>query len=453
MKNKKVGFATFFLCLVLCAFIIFGPFYFVGKKIESQTEKIEDEDFKGVITLWDYPHLDIKSGTRYGWILSKIKGFERENPGVYIQLKSLDTKSGVFELETAIKTKTYPDIAPVGADYSIINQKVLEPIDKYLSKEERKDYKEQALSAVKHNGKIWGFPWMMTTYALFLNTEIFNEKGVSLPIDGNWTYDEFVETLKKLTYDKDGDGEMDVYGFNSFMGVNDYNTWGILLSDGAKIFDKKTFKYRFNGKDAVSGLKKLTDLKLVHKVTPENFGKNSESEAWKSFCKEKKIAVYPTGTWAVNALNKLRNQGKGFEFAVANYPKGEKGKAVSICKNTSAYGIFQQEDEKKLEMCIKFLKYISQDKYQKDLNRLGVFPVKKSVGQIYKKDNIMSSIEKNLEYTQNIPAHPNWLAIDSILQSQIRQVLLENKSVEAALKDAKIKINVYNEKVEKLNGH
>ncbi|QEK11580.1 extracellular solute-binding protein [Crassaminicella thermophila] len=450
MRNKKYSPYRLFLCLLLCAFIIFGPFYFIENRPENKVEDVKETKWRGVITLWDYPHLDVKNGTRFGWILGKIKKFERENPGVYIELKPLDLKTGPYEIETAIKTKTYPDIAPVGADFTVIHQNILEPVDSYLTKEELNDYRPQSLAAVRYNGKIWGFPCMMTTYTMFLNLDLFHEKGVNPPKDGNWTYDEFVNTLKELTYDKDGDGENDIYGFNSFIGENDYNTWGILLSDGAKIFDKNLV-YKFYDKKAVSGLKKLTDLKLKYKVTPKNFGQNTEREAWESFYKEKKVAVYPTGTWAVNVLNKLRNEGKGFEFAIANYPIGKKGTPVSICKNTSAYGIFKQEDKEKLNMCVKFLKFISQEKYQKELYRLGAFPVKKSVGEIYKNDRIMSTIEKNLVYTQNIPHHPNWLKIEGILQSQIRQVLLEEKSIQDAINDAKRKIMTYNEIAKKMN--
>lgn len=448
MEKKKVGVSTFFLCFILCAFIIFGPFYFMNRKNSKNIEE-KDQPFKGVITMWDYPHLDSKSGTRYGWMLGKIKKFEREHPGVYIELKAINLKTGPFKIETAIKTKTYPDIAPVASDYSIVHQKLLEPVDPYLSKKELSDYKPQALSAVQMDGKTWGFPCMMSTYTLFLNLDLFHEKGVNPPKGGNWTYDEFVKTLKKLTYDEDGDEKIDVYGFNSFIGVNDYNTWGILLSDGAKIVDRRR-RYQFNNKKAVKGLKKLVNLKLKYKVTPDNFGENSEKEAWESFYKEKKVAVYPTGTWAVNALNKLKNKGEGFEFDVVNYPTGERKEPIAICKNTAAYGIFKQKDEKKLKMCVEFLKFISQEKFQKELNRLGTFPVKKSVGEIYKEDPYMSKIEKSLVYTKNIPKHSYWSVIEDILQSQIRQVLLQKKTVEDALKDAEKKITSYNEIAEKM---
>lgn len=444
MVKRKFRPFTLFLWILLLGFIVFGPIYFIRYR---PTEDIEEHnnkenDWKGVITLWDYPRLDNTNGTRYGWMTSKIKKFERENPGVYIDLKPMELKSGPIELETAIKTKTYPDIAPIATDYCIISKNVLEPVDQYLSMGERDNYKTQALSAVRFNGKTWGFPWMMTTNTMILNADLFHQRNVELPKDGNWTYDQFVEALKKLTYDEDGDGLMDVFGFYSYINLGEYPTWGIILSDGGEIFDKENRNYRFNDDKAASGLKKLIDLKLVHGVTPENFGENSEKQAWEKFYKDRKIAVYPGGIETINLLMNLKNRGEGFEFMVANYPIGNKGVPVALSKNVSAYGIFKQQDQQKLEMCVKFIKFITNDEYQRELNRLGFFPIKKSVGGIYD-DPIMHRIEENLAYTESVPDHPSWMIIDDILQSQIRQVLLGNKTINAGLEDAEKKIKNY----------
>ncbi|MFT9497851.1 extracellular solute-binding protein [Anaerosolibacter sp.] len=443
-KKKQRPFALF-LCLLLCGFIILGPVYFMEYRPENRQEDPMEKEIKwrGVITLWDYPHLDVSNGSRYGWIVSKIKAFEKANPGVYIELKPMDSKTGPLELETAIQTGSLPDIAPVATDFAMIDRGVLEPIDAYLTKVEEAEYKTQALNAVRYDGKTWGFPAMMTTYTMLLNLDIFQEKGIDPPKDGNWTYEEFVETAKALTFDRDGNGKMDVYGFNSYIDLNNYNNWGILLSDGAQIFDDSLI-YRFNDDRAKSGLKKLVDLKQVHGVTVPNFGENIEREAWESFYKEKKVAVYPVGTWAINVMNSLRNQGLGFQIGVANYPIGEKGVPISLSNNVSAYGIFKQEDPKKLEMCVKFLKYVTDDEFQKDLARLGVFPVKKSGEDIYQLDPLMATVEKSLAYCENLPTHPNWMTIDGILQSQIRLAILGNKTVEDALRDAQLKIETYN---------
>lgn len=444
MERKNHRPFTLFLCLILCGFIILGPIYFIENKNKDMgLPQEKSSTFKGIITLWDYPVVDTTNGTRYGWIMDKIKKFEMENPGVYIELKPLDFKKGPIELETAIMTKTFPDIAPVGNDYSVISQDYLEPLDQYFTEEEIEDYKMGALRSVRYNNKIWGVPWMMTTYTMFLNLDLFHERGVTPPEDGNWSYEEFLETLQALTHDKDGDGTNDYYGFHSFIGLNDYNTWGIMLSDGAEIFSSDGSTYLFNDERAISGLKRLTELKLKYNVTPESFGENSEQEAWNLFSQEKKVAVYPTGTWAINALNELRLQGKGFEFGVANYPIGAKGIPVSMAKVTSAYGIFKQDNPEKTKTCMEFLKFITKEEFQKDMSKLGVFPVKKSAGEIYGNDPIMGLIEKSINYTYGIPATRHWLTIDGLLQSQIRQVLLGDKTEEQALEDAEMKIKLY----------
>ena len=453
MEKRRHRPFTLFLCLILCAFIILGPIYFIeySHVKNHKSPKDMETNWKGVITLWDYPRLDSSNGTRFGWINRIIKDFERAHPGVYIELKPMDWSTGPMELETAIQTKSYPDMAPVGSDYSIIGQNVLEPLDEYLSPEILSNYRTHAIEAVRYNRQIWGIPWMMTTYTMFLNLELFHEKGIRPPEKGNWTYEEFVETMKALTYDRDGDGKNDVYGFHSFIDLNDYNCWGILLADGAEFFNEEK-DYKFNDKRAISGLKKLADLKLVHKVTPESLGKNSENEAWDLFSNQKKVAVYPTGTWAINVLNNLRYEGKGFEFGVANYPIGEKGVPVPMAQSVAAYGIFKQQDKEKLKMCVKFLQFISQEKYQKELYRLGVFPVNKNVGEIYKNDSMMGLIENSIAYTKGIPDHPQWLTIDGLIQSQIRQVLLELKTPEEALRDAEMKINILLRAQRKVNG-
>ncbi len=442
MMHIKYRPFTLFLCLILIVFILFAPHFLIRPKIDELVDKIfvKEIEWKGIITVWDYPRLDITTGYKHSWIMKKIKEFERKNPGVYIQFKSLDPGVGHIEIDTALKTNSCPDIAPVGSNFEMISKGALEPLDEYLTREEVDKYKANAVSAVKYENKIWGVPYMMENYCLFLNLDLFNQKGVKPPENGNWTYEEFLETLKDLTYDKNGDKKADIFGFNSYIMPKAYNAWGIILSDGGEIVNYKRGSYSFYGKKAVSGLKKLADLKLVHKVTPEEFGTNTPMEAWRSFAVDKKVAVYPGKSSFVNVLKVLSGMGKGFDFGVANFPTGEAGVPISSGNAVTAYGVFKQEDRKKVEMCMKFIKHLTDDDGQKELNKQGVFPVKKGVGEIYKNDKIMSTIEKSLSYSKPIGAHPKWGAVDDILQSQIRMAVLGKKTPEEAIIDAKERI-------------
>ena len=116
-----------------------------------------------------------------------------------------------------------------------------------------------------------GVPFAMTTYAMYINLDLFRQRGVEPPIDGNWTYDEFVEKMQKLTWDDDGDGENDYYGFMSFVKPNYYNIWGIISSDGAEIINQNSGEYIFYGEKALKGTQKIVDLRNKYNVTPKEF--------------------------------------------------------------------------------------------------------------------------------------------------------------------------------------
>lgn len=129
--------------------------------------------------------------------------------------------------------------------------------------------------------------------------------------------------------------------------------------------------------------------------------------------------------------------GEGFEYVVANYPIGDRRLPISLNNSVSAYGIFKQEDKGKLDMCVKFLKFITKDNYQKELERLGVFPVKSAIDDIYINDHNMRKIEDCLSYTIPLPKHREWNEIDRILQNQIRLAIIGEKTAEEAIEEAR----------------
>lgn len=440
LKKRIVGIMIY---LLLFSFIIIGPYYFIKKhpktvdynEIENQTE------WTGVITFWDFPRLDKKTNTNYKWIYEKIGAFEKANPGVYIDFQPLDWEKGRIKLDTAINMGDAPDIVPISNDSSILSQEVLVPLNSYLTVEEIESFRENAIEAITYKQNIWGIPWMMTNYTMILNLDLFREREVEPPIDGDWSYEEFVAKLQQLTYDSKGRETMDHFGFNSFIQSGYYNIWGILLSDGAKIFDKN-LQYAFYGDKALKGVEKIIDLKQKYGVTPSDFGENTSNVAWTSFYRDKKVGVYPVGTWALNVLDNLQDQGVGFEYTIAKYPYGQLGVPISISSGIGAYGVTKQKDEKKLKLCIAFLKFLADDKYQEELHRLGVFPVKKAVGNIYEGNPLMTSIYNDLDKTTIIPLHPYWREIDTILQNEIRLGVLGKKTSKEVLDDAKSQIDV-----------
>jgi multiple sugar transport system substrate-binding protein len=436
---------TLFLCLLMAVFVILGPMLFLRYRVdynESYDHMKGEVHWRGVITVWDYPRLNTQNGTRLSWISAKIKQFERLHPGVYIDFKQLDVNNGSILLRAAAKTGAYPDVAPIGNDYYLMSEGLLEELDEDITETEKADFLPAAIESASYDNKLYGLPWMMTGYTILLNTELFSQKNVPIPQDGNWTYEQFTEAIKQLTDNKNRKKGSDVYGFNSFIQPGSYHIYGILMSDGAEVISSENGRYVFDSTEAISGLQKLYQLKYTYKATPNNFGEATQIEILNSFINGKTAVI----TAPSYTIPYLRNLSTGsMEFTTANYPIGKAGIPVSIGSSTCSFGVFKQKDESKREMCIEFTKFLTAAEGQEELKSYGYFPVRKSGDNLYQNDKEMSMIQKSLGFVKPIPRHENWEQIDLILQSRIKAAIMGELTPEQALKDAKELLQKYTE--------
>ena len=93
-------------------------------------------------------------------------------------------------------------------------QGVLSDIEPFLTDDDKTDFYPSGFQVATVDGKVWAWPLWVTAITIFANTDIFKEKGVALPtLDKPWTWDQFVDAAKKLTYKK-ADGTQ-VYGFTA----------------------------------------------------------------------------------------------------------------------------------------------------------------------------------------------------------------------------------------------
>ena len=72
--------------------------------------------------------------------------------------------------------------------------------------------------------------------ALYYNKDIFDEYGVSYP-EAGWTYDDYLAAMKKLTLDRNHDGETDLWGSMMWLSWIRFqvhiNGWGGHIMDPA----------------------------------------------------------------------------------------------------------------------------------------------------------------------------------------------------------------------------
>ena len=121
-----------------------------------------------------------------------------------------------------------------------------------------------ALEGSKFGGKLYGVPKDISNVVMYYNKDLFDKAGVAYPTS-DWTWNDLREAAKKLTIDKNGDGQMDQWGVavNNIVWVWASFVWsngGEALSPDrkeCKLTDPKSiealdFYYGLSSKDGVS---------------------------------------------------------------------------------------------------------------------------------------------------------------------------------------------------------
>jgi len=389
---------TLFLILLIVAFLITWPYYmYLYETGKINFTEANDEDYRGIITFCDFPHWSTDDPTGYNFIKKKIHDFEYYHPGVIIEFEPLKN-SDRYENVSDIVSDSKPDIIPITSDSPLIYDDRLEPLNKYIDRNYKDSLKEQVLDSFTYNRSIYGLPLGMYTSVMFINKNLFGQKEIDVPQDGEWTYDEFLEDMTKLTYQTGKKEKKSYYGLSMYI-EGSYNLWGILMSDGANIVDDKGI-VSFKGPQAESGLKKLIELYEKGTIDPVSFG-DDYSKVWDSFTVNKESAVLVDESYKVQYLKYLQYKNKLFDFDVALYPEGDGDVPLTLSPKVYGYGITKQSDKKKLEMAYKFVKFITDS--QESVEKIGYIPVKKSIPL---NDELMKKIDKAVKYTDYTPQ--NW---------------------------------------------
>lgn len=247
---KRNLFKTF-LVTVMMLFAAFS----CGKKEEAKSDEVV------TIKYWSFPNFtadsEFKTPEEYDKAL--IAAFEAKNPNIKVEYQKIDFTDGPAKLETAIQSKSTPDVV-IDAPGRVIDWAKKGYLIPFEGLDTSK-YSPSLVSAASFEGKVYLYPLGTAPFLMAFNKVITDKLGVTelLPLNKpgrNWTVAEF-ETL--LTAIKEKDPNIDpvlLYtksqagdqGPRAFVS-NLFNSW---------ITDKDVTKYTINDE---GGVKSLTWIK------------------------------------------------------------------------------------------------------------------------------------------------------------------------------------------------
>ena len=214
------------------------------------------------LTLWHHTYPPAEE-----FIKQKAAEYSQLHPDVTFKFQSDPHGDYEVKLLAAIAAGEAPDLINVldylypkfvskgvlaEADYEAMGVKTLDDM-KAL-------YAPGALVGLIENGKLYGLPEELNTFALFMNKKHFAEAGVDVADKANWpkTWDDLFALAKKVQK-KDASGNFERLGFNWVWGLDGFwyamEYWPILNQYGCKVIDE-------NGKAAINSpecVKAFTD--------------------------------------------------------------------------------------------------------------------------------------------------------------------------------------------------
>lgn len=180
------------------------------------------------------------------------------------------------------------------------------------------------------DGLQYGLPKYHGALAIYYNKDLFDTYGVDYP-DGSWNYDDYLEAMKKLTHDRDEDGETDLWGSVTDISWDriqiHVNGWG-----GHFVDPDDNTRCLMGSPESLAAMEWLRARMWDDNVmaTPLDLQTMSPSQAFI----DQRVAMAEDGSWALKDI--LANS--DFRVGVAPFPTGPVRKVTLA--TTDGFGIF-----------------------------------------------------------------------------------------------------------------
>lgn len=374
-----------------------------------------------------------------GEALEKLTNdFNAANENITVKLVNQGGYRDLFDkLMGAAKAKQLPAIAQVYSNRLswYVSKGLVEDLKPYmenekvgLAKEEIEDFPQLFLDDGIWDGKQYAMPFNKSQMVLYYNVDMLKEAGLEVPT----TWEEWKEAARKLTVDKDGNGEPEIYGLVLANNLStDIAPW--VKQAGGEIISEKEDKINFNTpetKEAVEFLNSMIQENIA-RLAGEDKNANVPLQ-------QGRAAMCVASTSAIPYLEK--DSIEGLNWFAAPLPGHKTNDQLFYGTNVTVFNTLSPEEKLAAWEYTKFLTDVGSTAFFSQ--QTGYLPVRKSVQELdsYKKfleekpvkAISFPSMEIGFQGARNV-GEIN--ALD-VLGEELDLVFSNEKSIEDALKDA-----------------
>jgi maltose-binding protein MalE len=357
-------------------------------------------------------------------LLGAVSKYERLT-GEKVNLKKIPFAALNSRFKGYVPRGKGPDIIIGPSDWigQFVTEDLIEPLDKYISESEKKQFIVSVINGCYYNGKLYGIPESYKVLALIYNKDI-----IKIPPKNT---KELLEIGRKYT-----DIDENRYGLAYKTGYYENYAW--IGGFGGKALDSKN-NPTYTSKESKRGFKFIKDLNTgKNRIMPGDM----DTGTTMTLFEDGLTPMIFGGSWITAELMK-----KNINFGVARIPLvSETGKWPTPFVGAEIVMISSKSKLK--EKAYSFLKYFTSEENQIENIKIGHLPSRISIyeNEIVKRSKMYEYIigfKNQAEVGEPFPTAPEIaIAIWPFASMTVRRIINEEMSIDEALKDAQKKSEI-----------
>jgi multiple sugar transport system substrate-binding protein len=352
-----------------------------------------------------------------------IAEFEKQNPGVHVEVEQLTWATGLEKIQAALASGTQPDVCELGSTWlpRFSYEGVLEDLTP-VYQAERDSF--LMWDSALYKDHVYGLPWVQGSRVLFLNRDLFKKAGLD-PDHPPDTWNDLFEASKKISALGNG-----VYGFGQNIGEKYVLfkkfmpfAWG----NGGDVFDA-------NWNVTVNSQPVLDALEFYLKLAP--YSLQEKQEVLDQYFKTGKLGMQISGAWNVK---NYKVEAPTLDYACALMPKpaADHGEHVGFA-GAEMLVVFKGSAQR--DAAVKLARFLQAYPRARAVSLAAgsVFPASKQAmnDTTFTNDpRIKVFVEQSLT-SRTPPAHPGWIEMEDVMDHAVEEAMYGQRAPRWCLDDA-----------------
>ncbi|NEM91059.1 extracellular solute-binding protein [Galbitalea soli] len=364
----------------------------------------------GTVTVWG-------QGTEGEQLAVVAKDFEKENPGVTVNVTPVPWGSALSKYQTAVAGGTTPDIGQLGTDWMPSFATALTPTPSSI---DTSGIFPEAVQTTDLGGTHYGVPWYVETRVIWYRKDLVAKAGfATFPT----TFDGFVKLSEAL---KKGGAKyainLPTSGFNAYI-----NALPLLFSQGANVTSADDKSWTINSDAMVSA---VTDVSSLFSKGLADRTPSVAAGATQAAFVDGSVPMFISGPWEIGGLKAAG--GAGFEDKIG----------AAVIPGTKPTSLISGSDlvvfktSKNSDAAWKFIDYLNRPAVQTAwFTATGDLPAQTSAwNDPAVADNpIAHAFGEQLKSVKQLPSASTWPQVSAAADATWEQIVKGSTSVSSGL--------------------